>query len=130
MFKHLKHFDAQNPVIGNLIKEIEIGKKKDLIKILKDAPDIIDLELRSRLNMLRDDETFNPDGNNNNNNNLPPPPPFFPPYFGPDQLPQPPPSPTNFFRQSTTSNRVFPPQPPPTINTQIDFSANAPTISE
>ena len=109
LFKHLKHFDAQNPVIGNLIKEIEIGKKKDLSKILKDAPNIIDLELRSRLNILRDDETFNPDGNNNNNNNLPPPPPFFPPYFGPDQLPQPPPSPTNFFRQSTPSNPVFPP---------------------
>ena len=99
LFKHLKHFDAQNPVIGNLIKEIEIGKKKDLIKILKDAPDIIDLELRSRLNMLRDDETFNPDGNNNNNNNLlpPPPPPSFPPNFWPDQLPKPPPSPTKIF---------------------------------
>ena len=130
LFKDLKHFDAQNPVIGNLIKEIDIGKKKDLSKILKGAQDIIDLELRSRLNRLRDDETFNPDDNNsNNNNNLPPPPPFFPPNFGPDQLPQPPPSPTNFFRQSTPSNRVFPPQPP-TINTQIDFSENASIMPE
>ena len=76
LFKDLKHFDAQNPVIGNLIKEIDIGKKKDLSKILKGALDIIDIELRSRLNRYRDDETFNPDGNNiNNNNNLPPPPP-------------------------------------------------------
>ena len=84
----------QNLAIGNLIKEINIGKKKDLRKILKDAPDIIDLELSSRLNRLRNDETFNLDGNNNNNKNndnnnnslLPPPSPsFFPQNFGPDQ---------------------------------------------
>ena len=68
LFKDLKHFDAQNSVIGNLIKEIDIGKKKDLSKILKGALDIIDIELRSRLNRYRDDEIFNPDGNNNNNN--------------------------------------------------------------
>ena len=27
LFKDLKHFDAQNPVIVNLIKEIDVGKK-------------------------------------------------------------------------------------------------------
>ena len=99
LFKDLKRFDEQNPVIGNLIKEIDIPEKKDLSKILKGAPDIIGLKLRSRLNRLRDDETFNPDGNNNNNNNLlpPPPPPSFPPNFWPDQLPKPPPSPTKIF---------------------------------
>ena len=32
LFKNLKHFDAQNSVISNLIKEIDIGKKKDLSK--------------------------------------------------------------------------------------------------
>ena len=32
LFKNLKHFDAQNSVIGNLIKEIDIVKKKDLSK--------------------------------------------------------------------------------------------------
>ena len=52
--KDLKHFHAQNPVIGNFIKEVDIGQKKDKSKILKGAPDIIDL--RSRLNRLRDDE--------------------------------------------------------------------------
>ena len=52
LFKNLKHFDAQNPVIGNLIKEIDIGKKKDLSKILKGAPGIIDLELMLRLKGL------------------------------------------------------------------------------
>ena len=65
-------------MIGNLIKEIDVGKKEDLSKVLKGASDIIDLELRSRLNKLRDNETFNLDGSNNNNNLLPlPPQPFF-----------------------------------------------------
>ena len=118
MFEDLKYFDAQNPVIGNLIKKTDIGKKKDLSKTLKGALGIIDLELRLRLNRLRDDETFNPDSNNNNNNNnnnsdnnnnndnnhnlLPPPPPSPPPppNFGPNQLHQPPPSPTNFLDQN------------------------------
>ena len=78
LFKELKHFDVQNPLIGNLIMEIDIGKKKHLSKMLKGAPDILDLELRLKLNRLRDDEIFNPDrNNNNNNNNLPPPLPSF-----------------------------------------------------
>ena len=28
LFKDVKHFDAQNPVIGSLIKEIDVGKKR------------------------------------------------------------------------------------------------------
>ena len=28
MFKDVKHFDAQNPEIGYLIKEVDVGKKK------------------------------------------------------------------------------------------------------
>ena len=28
LFKDVKHFDAQNHIIGSLIKEIDIGKKK------------------------------------------------------------------------------------------------------
>ena len=28
LFKDVKHFDAQNPVIGSLIKEVDVGKKK------------------------------------------------------------------------------------------------------
>ena len=105
LFKNLKHFDAQNPVIGNLIKEMDIGKKKDLSKILKGAPGMIDLELMLRLNRVRDDKTFNPDRNNNNDNNnnnlppTPPPAPYFLPNFGPDQLPQSPPSLTIFLDQ-------------------------------
>ena len=27
-FKDIKHFDAQNPVFGSLIKEVDVGKKR------------------------------------------------------------------------------------------------------
>ena len=40
LFKNVKHFDARNTVIGSLIKEIAIGKKKRLRKFLDEAPDI------------------------------------------------------------------------------------------
>ena len=53
LFKDVKHFDAQNPVIGSLIREVEIGRKKDWSKFIDKAPDVRDLELWSRLNKLR-----------------------------------------------------------------------------
>ena len=43
---------------------------------------------------------------------------------------KPPPSLTNFFRVTTPSNQVFPPQPSPTINIQIGFLTNALAIPE
>ena len=46
LFKDLKHFDTQNPVIGNLIREFDIGKKKALSKFLSQTPVVKDLELR------------------------------------------------------------------------------------
>ena len=99
LFKDVKHFDAQNLVIGSLIWEVGIGRKKYLSKFLGKAPDIRDLEFRSRINKLRDGrELFNRGDNNNNNNNnnggnvfLPPPPsphPFdFPNKTGQRPLP-------------------------------------------
>ena len=53
LVKDLKYFNTQNPVIGNLIREVDIGKKEDLSKFLSQAPDVKDLELQSRLNKLR-----------------------------------------------------------------------------
>lgn len=68
LVKDLKYFDTQNPVIGNLIREVDIGKKEDLSKFLSQAPNAKDLELQSRLN-------------NNNDNYL---------FISPSSLPQPP----------------------------------------
>ena len=81
MFKHVKHFDVQNPLISSLILEADSGKKKDWSKFLDKAPDTRGLELRSRFNKLQDGrEFFNRENSNNNNNNtngglLPPPSP-------------------------------------------------------
>lgn len=68
LFKDLEHFDKQNPVIENLIREIDIGKKKDLSKFLSKAPDFRDLEMQSSPNKLRSKNN----NNNNNNNGFPP----------------------------------------------------------
>ena len=37
LFKDVKLFDAQNPIIGSLIKEVDVSKKKILIKFLDKA---------------------------------------------------------------------------------------------
>ena len=50
LFKDIKHSDAQNPVIGSLITEVDINKKKKrMSKFLDKVPDLRELEIRSRL---------------------------------------------------------------------------------
>ena len=89
LFKDVKHFDAQNPVIGSLIKEVDLGRKKDLSKFLDKAPDIRDLEIQSRLNNLSEKNEFFNRGDNNN---------FFLPNPPPLPLgPPPPPPPSDLF---------------------------------
>ena len=81
----MKHFDAQNPRIGFLIKEVDISKKKDLSKFLDKALHVRDLEIQSRLNKLHDKNEFFNRGDGSNfftpplpsnfsNLGLPPPP--------------------------------------------------------
>ena len=69
LFNVVKHFDAQNPVIGSLIQEVDIRKKKGLSKFLAKAPNIRDLKVKSRLNKLREKDEFFNKGNDNNNHN-------------------------------------------------------------
>ena len=69
LFKDVKHFNAQNPVIGFLIREVDVGRKKDRSKFLDKAPNIRDLELRTILNKLRNGREFFNRGDNNNNSN-------------------------------------------------------------
>ena len=54
LFNDVKHFDVQNPLIGSLVKELDIGEKKGLSKFLEKAPDIRDLGIKKRLNKLRE----------------------------------------------------------------------------
>ena len=118
MFKHVKHFDVQNLLIGSLILEVDIGKKKDWSKLLDKAPDIRDLELRSRFNKLQDGrEFFNRENSNNSNNNtngglLPPPsPPRF--DFLDESVGQQRPLPNIESLLNDKANNFPPPPPPP-----------------
>ena len=71
--KDVKYFDAQNSIIGSLIRKVKHWEKKDFSKFLEKAPDIRDLEIRERLKKLHERDEFfnwgNDDDNNNNNNN-------------------------------------------------------------
>ena len=89
MFKDVKDFDAQNPVIGSLIIEVDIDKKKDLNKFLDKAHDVRDLEIQSRLNKLHKKRNFfnGVDGSSSNKFFHPPPLPPASPNFPNPTLP-------------------------------------------
>ena len=117
MFKDLKHSDTQNPVIGNLICEVDIGKKKDLSKFLSQAPDVKGLELQLMVNKLNSRNEFFDSGDDNNNYPFipppPPPQPSQPPYV---PLPPPfqPPNLSDLFSNDRPPSPPLPPPPPPT----------------
>ena len=86
-------FDVQNPIIGDLLKEINKGKLSDeeYLKKTKTAPNIKDLDIKERFNKVfeRDtrkkdnflDQTDNGDDSPPGSPGLPPPPPIdFDPY--------------------------------------------------
>ena len=65
----------QNPIIGSLVREIDVGKKDLASKLISKAPNPLDIELQSRLQALRNEDDY---FKNNNNS------------FGGFPLPQPP----------------------------------------
>ena len=67
VFKDISTFDAQNLLIGSLIKEIEIRKKDLVSELIKKTPNSIDFEIESRLNALKKDNDDNKTKNNNFN---------------------------------------------------------------
>ena len=74
VFKDISTFDGQNPIIGNLVKEIEIGKKDSVFELVKKAPNQLDIVLRSNLHDSRRHNDrlngkINDDDDNDNNNN-------------------------------------------------------------
>ena len=54
VFKDISSFDAQNPIIGSLLRELDIGKKDVANTLIKKAPSTIDIDIRSRLNTLKE----------------------------------------------------------------------------
>ena len=52
----------QNPIIGSLLKELDIGEKRYPWHLIKKAPNLVDIEIQSRLDALKNN------GNNFNSN--------------------------------------------------------------
>ena len=78
LFKDVANFDAQNPVIGSLLRELDLGKKStnsDLIKkLLSKALDINDTIFLQRFKKFKETSinynyNYDDDGNNDNNIN-------------------------------------------------------------
>ena len=99
-FKDIWKFDSQNPVIGNLLCQIEASQLTDekIEKYLENMLLTNDIKLKERLDKSRKLNNINNNDNNNNNiekkqqkknnNNLelppllpPPPPPLAPVFF-------------------------------------------------
>ena len=77
LFKDVANFDAQNPVIGSLLREIDLGKRSannDLIKkSLSKAPDINNTILLQRFKKFKEttiNYNDNDDDDDNNDNNI------------------------------------------------------------
>ena len=110
VIKDISTFDAQNPIIGSFLKEVDLGKKDTTGSLIKKAPNIKDIEIKSPL------EAFKNRNDNDENSNFPPltfspptppPPPLSPPLRPPSFFQLPPPPPPTFFQT--------PSQPPSTF---------------
>ena len=109
VFEDISTFDAENPIAGSLLRELDVGKKdvaSDLIKKVPGPPGL-DFVIQNRLSKLKE-------GNENINNsyNLSPPPSSPPPSFLPPQ-PLPPPLPSPFHSSQRYVPPLQPPLPPP-----------------
>ena len=68
VFEDISTFDAENPIVGSLLREIDLNKKQtesDFIKSLPSQPGK-ELEIQKRLDRLGDIKRFNKNNNNNN----------------------------------------------------------------
>ena len=100
VYREKAKFDVQNPIIGDLLKEINKGKlsEEEYFKKTKTAPNIKDLDIRERFDKVFERDTRKKDNlldqtNNRNNGDdsppsspgaLPPPPLDFDPYASDD----------------------------------------------
>ena len=81
VFEDISTFDAENPTVGSLLKELDVDKKDVASELIKNAPGPpgTDFVIRNRLNRLKDRLEF--DNDNNDNNLSPLPSPLSPPSF-------------------------------------------------
>ena len=136
VFEDISTLDAENPIVGSLLREIDIKKKQsnsDFIKSLPSQPGK-EFEIKKRLDRLRGKSRFdrNTSNNNNNNNNnngggngpdlfgpggAPPPIPTIEDFLdgGPPPLSPPPTAPFNLGNNLFQPNNTEP-VPPPDFN--------------
>ena len=122
VFKDVSTFDAENPIVGSLLNELDLKKKgtgSDFMKNLSSQPGK-DFEIIKSLDRLKGITPFLKDNNNNNSNGSPPPVrPILPPFIDPRPPPLPPgPSGFNLFQPTPpdpfpSRGRIDPPPPPP-----------------
>ena len=108
VFEDVPTFDAEKPIVGSLLRELEVGKKDTASELIKKAPGTpgLDFVIQNRLNKLKESSSRR---NNLSQSPSPPPPSFF-------QPPPPPPLPPSLF--CGAERYVPPPQPtkPPPSN--------------
>ena len=114
VFEDISSFDAENPIVGSLLREIDIKKKQsdsDFIKSLPSQPGK-EFEIKKRSDRLRGKSCFdrNNNSNNNNNNNNNNGRDNGPDLFGPGGAPPPVPTIEDFLDGGSP-----PPPPPPTV---------------
>ena len=76
VFEDILTFDAENPIVGSLLRELDLKKKandSDLIKNLPSQPEK-NFEIQKHLDRWRDKNE--PTRRSNSNNSSPPPPPL------------------------------------------------------
>ena len=100
VFKDISTFDAQNPIVGFLLRELDTGKKDVASILIKKAPNTIDINIQSRLNILKENLISVNSNNNNNDDFLPSRPPPSPPLSPPKQ--------DNFFKPSFPLEQTTP----------------------
>ena len=70
VFEDVSTFDAENPIVGSLLRELGL-KKKDRQRFYKNLPSQLgkNFVIQKRLDMLKGKTTF-PKNNNNNNRGI------------------------------------------------------------
>ena len=95
IIKGVSNFDAQNPIIGSLLREIDVRKKQTSSSLILKAPNINDVVLKHRFDRLKKtDEPYNESDDDDDDGRGPGPPPSLPNF--------------NFFGANSTS--IIPPQ--------------------
>ena len=122
MFEDISTFDAENPIVGSLLRELDLKKKQSDSNFIESLPSQPgkEFEIKKRLDRLRQGGKSSNFGNSNNNDN------FGsggdPPSFGPGADPPSVPSIEDFLDGGP---RPQPPPPPPSISGNLFNSINA-----